>query len=823
MIDVNDRVPLYPGRVKMTPVSGQANVYDMVRADQPQKVGTPLDRNTFRKTQADIRTYPIATGNSVAAGDVVDVVDALVPVMKPLGEYTEGDVVQLNEGGVPVDFYVAKHDYEAALNGSGRTLLVRKESWPNDQINWNNNAINTYADSSIDQWFNATYKSKLDTDIQQAISTTKFYYTPGNGNTSVIALERSIFHLSATEFGLPQTNINVEGAALPIAEILRVSRVNATPVNQWTRSSNTSTSNSAAYIDSDGKILGSYRCDNSARPRPAFTLPATFEFYVGHAPSGEKEITRNVVAEANTKTRLFTGSTSSTATCRLNDKYSICVYCSSGASQIYLVDKASGKAVIQTGLGHSGITHLQVARLNDTKFIVTWTDSNNIQSMCGTVNDTTISLGNPQYLVAISNVNSQSLVPLSETSCAVIYGNSTRLGVHICTISETKITRGNDSYLASHPASYVSAILLPNDSSGNKRVCVCFSDANDGNKGKAVIATINSSNAVTWGSVVTFNDSASFLISCASNGNTVVVSYANNSACCCRVLAMNGTSIAAGSQTQFEETEIKAESSVVCIGGKFVVCGHGRTSGGAISGSYAIVLNVSGLNITVNTAYKFDPASASYLRACPISDNKLIVAYADNGNSNYGTSTILEVNGNQIAGGFTANSTQAIALESGEAGQEIEVIFAGTTAADFVTEGQKIPSDGVYGYGPVAGWLNVIPYWAKEAGVKIVTGSYVGTGSYGQSNSNSLTFQVDPKLVIIRAQQRSYDSDNMAIFIKPVLSSTSISRMQKAAGQVLGATIPCTWDKNTLTWYSTANQDEQLNSRNATYYYLVIG
>ncbi len=73
MIDVNDRVPLYPGRVKMTPVSGQANVYDMVRADQPQKGGTPLNRNTFRQTQADIRTYPIATGNSVTAGDVVDV------------------------------------------------------------------------------------------------------------------------------------------------------------------------------------------------------------------------------------------------------------------------------------------------------------------------------------------------------------------------------------------------------------------------------------------------------------------------------------------------------------------------------------------------------------------------------------------------------------------------------------------------------------------------------------------------------------------------------------------------------------------------------
>lgn len=41
---MKDRVPLYPGRVKLTPVSGQTNVYDLVRADQPQQEGTPLNK-----------------------------------------------------------------------------------------------------------------------------------------------------------------------------------------------------------------------------------------------------------------------------------------------------------------------------------------------------------------------------------------------------------------------------------------------------------------------------------------------------------------------------------------------------------------------------------------------------------------------------------------------------------------------------------------------------------------------------------------------------------------------------------------------------------
>lgn len=41
---MQDRVSLYPGRVTLTPVAGQANTYDMVRADQPTQEGTPLSK-----------------------------------------------------------------------------------------------------------------------------------------------------------------------------------------------------------------------------------------------------------------------------------------------------------------------------------------------------------------------------------------------------------------------------------------------------------------------------------------------------------------------------------------------------------------------------------------------------------------------------------------------------------------------------------------------------------------------------------------------------------------------------------------------------------
>ena len=46
---MQNRVPLYPGRVKLVPVAGQENTYDMVRADSPTQEGTPLNKDSLLK------------------------------------------------------------------------------------------------------------------------------------------------------------------------------------------------------------------------------------------------------------------------------------------------------------------------------------------------------------------------------------------------------------------------------------------------------------------------------------------------------------------------------------------------------------------------------------------------------------------------------------------------------------------------------------------------------------------------------------------------------------------------------------------------------
>ena len=189
-----------------------------------------------------------------------------------LGNKSVGSIVKLKENGVLVDFYVTKHDYENGLNGSGRTLVVRKDCY--DTRQWHTSNVNAYATSAIDTWLNSTYKNLLDADIRGVIGTTKIKYTPGNGNTTVGTLERAIFLLSVTELGKTASYANTEGTALSIASSLQIAYLNGSAVVQWTRSPSTSSAGYAYCLVTDGNVSGSI-CSNAHGSRPAFTLPST--------------------------------------------------------------------------------------------------------------------------------------------------------------------------------------------------------------------------------------------------------------------------------------------------------------------------------------------------------------------------------------------------------------------------------------------------------------------------------------------------------------------------------------------------------------------
>lgn len=100
------------------------------------------------------------------------------------------------------------------------------------------------------------------------------------------------------------------------------------------------------------------------------------------------------------------------------------------------------------------------------------------------------------------------------------------------------------------------------------------------------------------------------------------------------------------------------------------------------------------------------------------------------------------------------------------------------------------------------------------SGVKIATGSYTGTGTYGASNPNTLTFDFEPKLVMIR----DTTGHKLMIFFGNILTTTD-SSTNGFGYDVTGITI----SGSQLSWYSKESAGCQANGNNSVYYYIAIG
>lgn len=273
---MQDRVPLYPGRVTLTPVAGQPNTYDMVRADQPTQNGTQLNKASLL-TDATAALFGLSTD---AVPDDVLLALSSAALYKTVGNQAqvgtleEGSIVYLNENGVPTEFYVAKQGYEPNYN-SNRVLLVRKEA--SQQGAWNSTNVNTYDGCTMDQWFNGEYLQSLDSDVQSAIGSTNIPYTPMGGITAVQRINKSVFSLSISELGLTASNANIEGTELPISEALKIANYNGSVARQATRTPVLSSGDYYFAVSISGSP-DSFPCYQSAgHYRPAFTLPTDFE------------------------------------------------------------------------------------------------------------------------------------------------------------------------------------------------------------------------------------------------------------------------------------------------------------------------------------------------------------------------------------------------------------------------------------------------------------------------------------------------------------------------------------------------------------------
>lgn len=433
------------------------------------------------------------------------------------------------------------------------------------------------------------------------------------------------------------------------------------------------------------------------------------------------EIYHDVVAQKNVENVIKSGvATTGTALCKLSLQHSVLLIIA-GNITAFLIDNVTGKSLFNSVVYQQSSSSVSLARLDDSHFVVAF-ESNSIsrwsvyQVTGGKITsvDSVHSLGD--------NSTNPVAVTLSTSNLAIAYNSSGKLRL---TVVDYPLTSLSGKELNSVNPVNISATCIPDDDSGNKRVCICFSDTGDGNKGKAVIATIDSANAVTFGDVVMFSGVTIYATSCAADktGN-ILVGYIKE--------------ISSGSKKAafvIFNTELKAVSNVLSNHGgsidliQAVACNENNFLG--VIDNQADLLGFSGEELTLLKNYSYNANTPDCLSAAAIEKSKILIAFANRSNSSYGTTTILEIFGNQIAGSFLNNSKDAIALESGEGGDTIKLGFGGYCACEGITAGQMIDSEGVTAYSPLDGWLKIIP-WQEQAEPEIapyVIGEYTGNGA----------------------------------------------------------------------------------------------
>ena len=203
----------------------------------------------------------------------------------PLSQLAEGTLIKILENGSPVEFYLAKHNYEPDLNGQGRELLVRKDCYGNGPF-YDGYAFADYSASTLDNTLNTSYKNRFSAFVQGLMGNTSFLYATENHMSPTATLSRSIFTPSATEYGIQSytnqgglTLVKV-GSALPNAASMRACDTAGGTFSQyWARSlylSKYLSSLCAMKGDGSGDTgVAVNDCNRYCGMRPCFTLPST--------------------------------------------------------------------------------------------------------------------------------------------------------------------------------------------------------------------------------------------------------------------------------------------------------------------------------------------------------------------------------------------------------------------------------------------------------------------------------------------------------------------------------------------------------------------
>jgi len=284
---------------------------------------------------------------------------------------------------------------------------------------------------------------------------------------------------------------------------------------------------------------------------------------------------------------------------------------------------------------------------NAQRIVIAYRDQGNSSygtAIVGTVSGTSISFGSAVvYNTGTSNTNSP-VYDANSQKIVIAYedwSNSSHGTAVVGTFSGTSISFGSEVVFESASSDYISAIY---DSNAQK-VVIAYQDNGNSSYGTAIVGTV-SGTSISFGTAEVFNSGTSWFISSAydSNNNKVVIAFRDNSNSnygTAVVGTVSDTSISFGSESVFESAASSYISAAYDSNAQKVVIAY-TDYGNSQYGTF-VVGAVSGTSISFETPSTFESATYNYFAAVYDSNaQKVVIAYRDEGNSSYGTARVFQ-------------------------------------------------------------------------------------------------------------------------------------------------------------------------------------
>jgi hypothetical protein len=269
----------------------------------------------------------------------------------------------------------------------------------------------------------------------------------------------------------------------------------------------------------------------------------------------------------------------------------------------------------------------------------------------------TPSVGSPVAYNSVTSNYNRAIFDSNSNKVVIAYMDGTVGGnpgkAVVGTVSGTSISFGSPTTFETGQSDYYAMTF---DSNSNK-VIIVFRDSDDSGQGKAIVGTV-SGTSISFGSAVDIDANTSDAHIGATfdtNENRVVISYRNASegnAGQAVVGTVSGTSISFGTPVEFNSQDTRNMTDGVVFdstNNKVVIAYNDDGDSGK---GKAVVGTVNGTNISFGTPVEFEAGSTGFPAAVFDSANgKVVISYADSGDSETGKTRVGTVSGTSISFG----------------------------------------------------------------------------------------------------------------------------------------------------------------------------